>query len=587
MSSQETAPRALVDVALQTTAASAAPPPAAPESGTGDDDFDWEAALEADLTEYFDQREVEADEPMELAESDNAGSGSVEKDGEDKMEEDKEVEEEGAALPLASARSEPPPPLPSTIFAPTLFGNLAQLSPAPAALAAPAIVPAAADLTSMVSRLEDEKREMASEIERLQRELGKERKRRGDLVSKSSGADSELGMLRTLVQEKTAEVASLQERTRHQEKETSTRAAQSAAEKHAWAQERQKLIRQAESLESVVPAFRAEEDSRALDDLADRMQCLTIGPSNNETIQKLRSRVRGLSKKLEAARSDGYAAGSQDTRIHYELRHQGMVADHVKLLEEAHSSAVRAEEAGEVAAALFGRAERHYAEQIALLRGQLGQVTSLAERATADKNTADKKASLRKEEYAKLDARFLACQKHLKATEQAHKERARCADDWIASLKLDLQHERSRSSVLAADVANYEARLAVERSSNDDNYQQIAALTVRVEQEKAKEQAERMARVGYARHTVWLNKQISMLTAQLAEERVTKAHRPAIKGLQDPVERRPGRSEFSIFLFGLALFVLLLGVDFLLTESVASNMHPCGIEGGIVFLCLD
>jgi hypothetical protein len=193
MSSQETAPRALVDVALQTTAAFAAPPPAAPESGTGDDDFDWEAALEADLTEYFDKREAEADEPMELAENDNAGSGSVENGGEDKMEEDKEGEGEGAALPLASARSESPPPLPSTIFAPTLFGNLAQLPPAPAALAAPAIVPAAADLTSRVSRLEDEKREMASEIERLQRELGKERKRRGDLESKSSGATPSWG----------------------------------------------------------------------------------------------------------------------------------------------------------------------------------------------------------------------------------------------------------------------------------------------------------------------------------------------------------------------------------------------------------
>ena len=144
------------------------------------------------------------------------------------------------------------------------------------------------------------------------------------------------------------------------------------------------------------------------------------------------------------------------------------------------------------------------------------------------------------------------------------------------------------SSALAADVAKFEARLAAEpaeRDSKEDNRRQMAALAARVEQEQRRGEAERMARVEYARHTEWLSKQIAQLTAQLAAARGTAALRPVSKELSGPVERRPSRSGLSILLFGFALLaLLLLGVGSL-RDSGASDMHPCGVGGNLLTLC--
>ena len=575
MSSQETRDRADVDDAQVTTAADAAMPTAANQTGMESND-DWEAEFEDDLKKWFGEKDASNQKATDSANTDV-----------EMKEEKKEGKKELAALTEKSARSAPPPS--STTFDPFLLGSFAKYP----MVTADSVAPATADRVGEVSRLADEKNAMSKNIELLKTELEEEKRLREEAEQNYSVTDLELGIVNVLLDDKTKEAASLGEENQRLR-----------GEQQVWAQERQNFIGEAENLGATISELRAERaTNQSLDDLTDRMLDLRIGASDAETIEELESQLDGLSKKMEAARAEGYDAGSQDTRHLAELRHQEVMAEYAKVLDDTISLAERAKKTHAKSAAGFRRQKREssalsyrtesqHAEQIVWFRSQLAEANRLAAKTTAAKTTAEWDAFLRKEEYAKLDTRLRLAQRQLeqagrqiKKSEQADKERASRADAQMASLKLAIERERSASSALAADVAKFEARLETERISNEDNGRQIPALTARVEQEKRRREAERMARREYARHTEWLSKQIVQLTAQLAAQRATTALRPTTKELPGPVERRPDRSGLSIFLFGLALFALLLLGAGSLGESHATDMHPCGVEGDLLALC--
>ena len=262
MSSQETRDRADVDSAQVATAADAATPAVANQTGTESND-DWEAELDADLNEWFCERDAADQKATDSADAD------VEK---------KEEKKELAALLEKSARSAPPPS--STTFAPFLFGILAKYPPAPAK----SFAPATPDPAGFASCLEDEKKGMSKDIEQLKKELEEQKRLREEAEQNCSVTDLELGTMNGLLYDKTKEAASFGEEMKRLR-----------AEKQAWAQERQNLTGQAETLGATVSALRAERaTNQSLNDLANRMRGLRIRASRGRENRRAREPARSL-----------------------------------------------------------------------------------------------------------------------------------------------------------------------------------------------------------------------------------------------------------------------------------------------------
>lgn len=289
-----------------------------------------------------------------------------------------------------------------------------------------------------------------------------------------------------------------------------------------------------------------------------------------------------------------------------EVRHQEVMAAFMEQLRDANSRAERAEktandnvrdlESRRKAGAASSVSEKQHAEQISRYQKQLDDANHLAARAANDKFRVIKNASLREEVNAKLEARLKQTQdtlekaeKHRKVREQGEAELASLKDGQIASLKRELERERSDSEETRLESRKMiETRLAEVRS---DCQRQVADLVSRVrEVEAGRKKAELMARDELAklnRVVKSQDEQVVRLTALLAAERAKRGDVPAAVG---EAEYRPGLVARTHFFGGAAVVVvvavlvaLFLGWGFF--GEGESMMLPCGPEGYKVFLC--
>ncbi|KIN06237.1 hypothetical protein OIDMADRAFT_49729 [Oidiodendron maius Zn] len=465
-------------------------------------------------------------------------------------------------------------------------------------------------LIVMAKKSEEDKRAISATIGQLKAEFEVEKRLRGVAEQTANGATLQLSTADRLLEQRTKDIASLRDDLQRLRSENSSGAQLILTEQQAWAKERQNFVGQIESLEAIISGLKAEKEGNSpYDDLADQMRCLKIDSPEKEAVLEPSIQCNILITKVETARSEGYEAGCQETRELAESKHQEILLEHRYLLDEANSCAEATEKSKQEsvtgfeaelaqcrviiseASARFSLVEKEHAEQIAWHENRIAEADRLASQADSDKSEAVRKASLREEDHAELEARFKRAQvdlehaKKREAQEQATKEFYRVKDDQVALLWQELEKEQSKSSDRKEEIAKLEASLAAERSRNEDNKRQITALTARLNRETEKgTEREKKAKGELEKLKEGQKRQVAKLIANLVAERARKAPVSARQKLPALVEHRRDPFGLSVFFVVACIAVVALRID---SSAIfaTSDMHACGVRGDSFTLC--
>jgi len=225
-------------------------------------------------------------------------------------------------------------------------------------------------------RVQNDKEATSRGIDQLKMELQGEKRLRGDAEQTANAVALQLSTVDQLLEQRTKDAACLRENLQRLTEENSSAVLMLATEQQAWAQERQNLVGQIESLGATIAELVADQAAKGPDDaLADQMRRLRLDTSGPETTPEQSTQLDDLRKEIATARAEGFEAGSQETRQQAEVRHQDIVAYYLKQLKDVNACAERAEQAAK-------RAEQVAVENVSRLKEELVWVQAINSQAS-------------------------------------------------------------------------------------------------------------------------------------------------------------------------------------------------------------